>query len=104
MPTILILNGGSSTIRFAFYDCTGPLLRTLHGTLDRIGLADAALGWNDPVRNQQGQQPMAATDHQTAAALLLDWLEAQPDFASVVAVGHRVVHGMQHPAGPQLSR
>ena len=27
---------------------------------------------------------------------LLDWLEAQPVFASVKAVGHRVVHGMKH--------
>ena len=29
---------------------------------------------------------------------LLDWLETQPIFASVKAVGHRVVHGMQHSA------
>ena len=28
--------------------------------------------------------------------VLLDWLEAQPVFASVKAVGHRVVHGMKH--------
>jgi acetate kinase len=27
---------------------------------------------------------------------LLDWLETQPNFASVKAVGHRVVHGMKH--------
>jgi acetate kinase len=27
---------------------------------------------------------------------LLDWLETLPDFASVKAVGHRVVHGMKH--------
>jgi acetate kinase len=27
---------------------------------------------------------------------LLDWLEAQPIFAAVKAVGHRVVHGMKH--------
>jgi acetate kinase len=26
----------------------------------------------------------------------LDWLEAQPIFASVTAAGHRVVHGMRH--------
>ncbi len=27
---------------------------------------------------------------------LLDWLEAQPVFAPVRAVGHRVVHGLRH--------
>ena len=30
------------------------------------------------------------------SAFLLDWLEAQPVFASVKAAGHRVVHGMKH--------
>ena len=39
---------------------------------------------------------MPAADHRTAVAFLLDWLEAQPVFASVNAVGHRVVHGMKH--------
>ncbi len=32
---------------------------------------------------------------------LIDWLEQQTDFNSVKAVGHRVVHGMQHTA-PEL--
>ena len=37
-----------------------------------------------------------ATDHRTAVGALLNWLEAQPVFASVKAAGHRVVHGMRH--------
>ena len=39
---------------------------------------------------------LIAADHKSAANSLLDWLETQPDFASVNAVGHRVVHGMKH--------
>jgi acetate kinase len=39
---------------------------------------------------------LAAADHRSAVDFLLDWLEARPEFASVKAVGHRVVHGMKH--------
>ena len=34
---------------------------------------------------------------------LLDWLEAQPAFASVKAAGHRVVHGMKHSEPERLT-
>jgi acetate kinase len=33
---------------------------------------------------------------QISGEFLIDWLEKQPDFASVKGVGHRVVHGMKH--------
>ena len=54
------------------YEGGDPLRRKLHGKIDRI------------------------TDHRTTVDSLLDWLEAQPIFASVTAVGHRVVHGLKH--------
>ncbi len=71
-PCVLTINGGSSSIRYAVYERGAPLRRTLHGKIERI------------------------TDHRTTVRSLLDWLEAQPAFASVTAVGHRVVHGMKH--------
>jgi hypothetical protein len=36
--SILTINGGSSSIRFALYEATEPLQRGLSGTIDRIGL------------------------------------------------------------------
>ena len=75
---VLTINGGSSSIRFAVYDAGEMPVRRLDGTLDRL----------------------AASDHRKAAAVLLDRVEAQPIFASVGAIGHRVVHGMRH-AEPQ---
>ena len=44
---------------------------------------------------------MSTSDHKSAVTFLLDWLEEQDGFASIGAVGHRVVHGMQHTA-PEL--
>lgn len=64
--------------------------------MDRIGRRGAHLTWSDRDGNLQESHAIDSTDHPSAVASLLDWLEAQPLFASVVAVGHRVVYGMTH--------
>ena len=100
-PRILTINGGSSSIKFALYQAGEPLKRGLHGTVDRIGLSGTNLAFNDPATNQQSTRSLAAIDHTSAANALIDWLEELNCFESVEAVGHRVVHGMQHTA-PEL--
>ena len=54
----------------------------------------------DPAGKTRAPYRLRASDYRTAVGVLLDWLEAQPVFASVKAAGHRVVHGMKH-AGPE---
>ena len=100
-PCILTINGGSSSIRFALYQVGEALERRLYGKIDRIGLSGTSLTVNDPATNQQSSHHLAASDHKSAANFLIDWLEKQDGFTSVGAVGHRVVHGMQHTA-PEL--
>lgn len=98
---ILTINGGSSSIKFALYQTGEPLERRLYGKVDRIGLSGTNLTFNDPTGNQQDSRSLAASDHKSAAKFLINWLEEQNSFESVRAVGHRVVHGMQHTA-PEL--
>jgi acetate kinase len=93
---ILTINGGSSSIKFALYEAVNPLKRGLHGTVDRIGLRGTNLTFQNAVGERPASCPLAAASHKSAANSLLDWLEKQNDFASVKAVGHRVVHGMKH--------
>jgi acetate kinase len=95
-PGILTINGGSSSIKFALFQTGEPLERKLHGKVDRIGLPDTNLTYNDPTTNQPVSRNLAAADHKSAANSLIDWLEKQIDFKSVKGVGHRVVHGMKH--------
>ncbi len=95
-PVILTINGGSSSIKFALFQAGEPLARKLHGKVDRIGLPDTNLTYSDPTTNQPVSRNLAAADHKSAANSLIDWLETQDGFASVKAVGHRVVHGMKH--------
>ncbi len=93
---ILTINGGSSSIKFALYKVGDPLARGLSGKVDRIGLSGTNLTFRGPCERLQNTRELIAADHKSAANSLLDWLETQPDFASVNAVGHRVVHGMKH--------
>jgi acetate kinase len=93
---VLAINGGSSSIKFVLYQSGETLERKLYGKIDRIGLPGTNLTFKDPNGNQQESLSIAASDHKSAANRLIDWLDAQPGFASVKAVGHRVVHGMTH--------
>jgi acetate kinase len=92
--SLLTINGGSSSIRFALFDVGDPLRRLLDGKVDRIGLSGTSLTFKDATG--QSQNTIDASDRHSAVGFLLDWLEAQQEFASVKAVGHRVVHGMTH--------
>ena len=96
MPCVLAINGGSSSIRFAVYEATERAQRRLSGKIDRIGGSGTNVIVNDAQGTPQVPRRLVAADHPTAVKFLLDWLEAQPVFASVKAVGHRVVHGMKH--------
>ena len=100
-PVLLTINGGSSSIKFALYRIDEQLQRKLLGKIDRIGSGGTNLTFTDSDGKTQQSREFAASDYKSAAKFLIDWLEEQTDFASVKAVGHRVVHGMQHTA-PEL--
>ncbi len=91
--SVLTLNGGSSSIRFAVYAAGREPRLQLTGTVDRIGLSGTVLRAHEPAAPPLPPRRLAAGDHRTAGDALLRWLEAQPVFASVAAVGHRVVQG-----------
>ena len=93
---VLTINGGSSSIRFAVYDKGETPVRRLAGKIDRIGLRGTSLVSDDSVSPPQAPLRVAAGNHAKAVTALLDWLERQPAFALVGAIGHRIVHGMKH--------
>src|SRR5271154_6277637 len=101
--SILTINGGSSSIKFALYQVGEPLKRMLYGKIDRIGLSRTNLTFQIADGKPKMSRKLVATNHKSAANFLLDWLEAEPDFASVKAVGHRVVHGIKH-TEPEIVR
>ena len=101
--SVMAINGGSSSIRFALFEQREPQRLVLRGKVDRVGLS----GTNLTAVNAGGKpltgRDIDATDSSTVVSALLDWLESQPAFASVAAVGHRVVHGMAHSEPEQVT-
>jgi acetate kinase len=100
---VLAINGGSSSLRFAVYGDGQTPSRLIGGKLDRIGSTDASFTVDDPAEGPRVVRRLAATDHRRAIAFLLDWLEQRSLFASIGAVGHRVVHGMKHSAPERVT-
>lgn len=94
-PHVLTINGGSSSIRFAIFE-SGATRPRLAGKLDRIGLAGTTLEASGPTLARPLKRALRTTEHGAAVTQLFAWLEAQPLFGAVRAVGHRVVHGMKH--------
>jgi acetate kinase len=104
MQSILTINGGSSSIKFALFRVGEPLKRGLSGKVDRIGLSGTNLTFHDADGKPSASRKLDAADHKSAANFLIDWLEEKIDFKTIQAVGHRVVHGMKHTAPEIVSQ
>ncbi len=94
--SVLTINAGSSSIRFAFYGPAPERARLLQGKVERIGQPGAALEVSDAGSGTTRRVALEAASFRAAVESLLSWLEAHPRFAEVTAVGHRIVHGMMH--------
>jgi acetate kinase len=98
---LLAVNGGSSSIRFAVYSAEAPVRRIADGKIDRIGLSRTTLTFRDGPRERTDSRRIYARDYRAAVRFLMGWLEADPSFGAIKAVGHRIVHGMARP-GPAI--
>ena len=97
---VLVMNGGSSSIKFAVFRMSDPPQRRLHGKVDRIGLLGTTLTFDDLDRHRQDSRGIGDFDHPSAAKFLIAWLDEQIGLASIAAVGHRVVNGGAHHKEP----
>jgi acetate kinase len=100
---LLVVNAGSSSIKFAVFDvdgATSPLTALYRGEVDGLG-ARARLVARDAAgaRHEDGSLSPGA-GHDDALAAALAWIEARTTGATVVAAGHRVVHGGTRYAAP----
>jgi acetate kinase len=85
----LVLNCGSSSIKYAVIDLTNNAT-IQQGMLERIHQADACLSWSSQSQKQQLNLPYA--DYTIGIQTIMQVLE--PALAQrLKAVGHRVVHG-----------
>lgn len=90
---ILTINGGSSSVKFAMYSGDGSFTRSLYGRIERIGLSGSILAYTDATGKEEVRR-ISLPDFRVATETLKSFLAEHVDLGLVVAVGHRIVHGM----------
>src|SRR6266542_1283369 len=93
MHSVLAINSGSSSLRFALFKVGESLSRILIGKFDRIGSPDAKLSCTDVLAKQSEERTMDAPSHVACVPLLVELLKKKSGVDAVSAIGHRVVHG-----------
>ncbi len=92
---VLVLNAGSSSLKFAAFEAAGTEQR-FYGQIEGIGAAPRLLGRDAAgavLVEKRWEGGGAPATHAAALGVIIDWLEGVLDGAPVIAVGHRVVHG-----------
>jgi len=103
---ILALNAGSSSIKFALYarrPNTADPFPIADGEIEGIGDAPRLT-----IREMTGETAVkrelpAGSDHEKLLHLVLEWIDDHLDGRSLMAVGHRVVHGGTDFSAPILT-
>lgn len=91
---ILVLNAGSSSLKFALYQTTyGSISMICRGKIEIGDNASSRFQVKDSRGELFWQQTLHIAHHENAIEVLLQWLETQTDKRQPIAVGHRVVHG-----------
>lgn len=100
---ILVINGGSSSIKFALYSASPHLHTTVRGQIERIGMSEPMFSVQGSDRHETFTRQVDAHDHAGAVALLMDWISARQKCrdGDLIAVGHRIVHGGSQYVEPQ---
>ncbi len=102
MDTILVVNAGSSSVKFQVFATDGSrdLTRLIKGQMDGIGARPRlrATAADGTILMDQNYAAERVPDVPTALGLASEWLRGERKLA-LIAVGHRVVHG-----GPDYDR
>jgi acetate kinase len=96
-PAILVLNAGSSSLKFSVFAAQSSLALVYRGEIEASGSASRFVV-TDAAGRRLVDEPLAREaltplDHEGALAVALDWTERHGAGLAVSAAGHRVVHG-----------
>jgi acetate kinase len=90
MKNILVINSGSSGVKFQLIDAASEEV-VLKGVSEKLGLSDAWIKFK--YQGQETQQDLAEASHVGALKALFEFMDQRDLSPSILAVGHRVAHG-----------
>lgn len=88
MDSILVLNAGSSSVKFALYDATSTADPFVSGQVENIG-ADAHL----LVKGSEQTFNVSPSTHLGAINAIIRLVESKAASVQILGIGHRIVHG-----------
>ncbi|MCC8391455.1 acetate/propionate family kinase [Paraburkholderia sp. MMS20-SJTR3] len=103
MEVILVINSGSSSIKFQAFSMDGTTLEPIAGgKLEELYTAPrmTVKRVNGEVIEDRRWPDGESLPHEKALDFLFDWLRTHAAGATLRAVGHRVVHGGEHYGEP----
>ncbi|MGM8062773.1 acetate kinase [Vogesella indigofera] len=86
----LVINCGSSSLKFALINAASQRT-TVTGIAEKLGLADACISFKQD--GKKVELTLAQGDHAGAMKAILSYFDERELTGSVIAIGHRVVHG-----------
>ncbi len=98
---ILVLNCGSSSVKYCLFRGGGEPEELARGSIERVGLADSEIVLESKGKPKLRRQRGIA-NHEKAISVILNELVTDPahgcieNLVDIEAVGHRVVHGGEH--------
>jgi acetate kinase len=90
---ILVLNAGSSSVKFALFSTDQRPLRHLSGAVDGIGHDQGRFHAKDETGGVWVDEKQRVSNQEEAIELVLSSVEQRGAGWTIIAVGHRIVHG-----------
>ncbi len=93
LASVLTVNGGSLSIKFALFETGGTLRRILEGRIEGIGQPKSTFEVKGFDQAGFVSLTIHAPNHIAAVNKLMEWIGDRIGHSELAAVGHRVVHG-----------
>jgi acetate kinase len=98
---ILVINSGSSSIKFSIYKYHQTLNLLYHGEIESIS-ESPCLTISNPNHQEILKQAISTKGTEAGLRAVFNWFEHLPESMTLKAVGHRIVHGGKYFRKPAL--
>jgi acetate kinase len=100
----LVLNAGSSSLKFALYDVAASLTETMRGEIENLDSAPHLLARDKSGATMADQHWSSGepTDFGSVFAVMLKFVDDCLRSDTLIAVGHRIVHGGAKHVAPEI--
>lgn len=89
---VLVINSGSSSIKFSIYNTYQPIGLLYHGEIERIS-DSPCLTIVDANHQQIVREALLSKGAKASLRAVFNWFDSLPESMTLKAVGHRIVHG-----------